>query len=306
MKCFRINLNEVLKVVLLGKETLIPPRLHYSRYVTEYVLYVIVKGSLKLNVNNDTVVLKSGDVYLFQKGDSQEPLESSFCEYFYVHFQSDSVCEMELEAAEYTELLRKKHEKCIRTDSFSSKCYDFLNVLIRQETHISSDTLLESITDALQNSILTTECKSPQRRFEISNAVALIFLKLESTTMQKANRSEQNLERTYDVTRKIAAYIEQHYAEPLSSQNIEQEFFLTFDYANRIFRKVMGCSIMKYHNIVRIQYAKAKMRATNMPIKEIAMEVGFENVHYFSRIFKKTEGLSPSEYKRKFMKISDD
>ena len=110
----------------------------------------------------------------------------------------------------------------------------------------------------------------------------------------------------YDTAREIAAYIERHYAEAITGEDIEEKFFLTFDHANRIFHKTMGCSIIKYRNIVRIQYAKAKMRATNMPVKEIAMEVGFENAHYFSRMFKKNEGLSPSEYKRKFLEILED
>ena len=47
------------------------------------------------------------------------------------------------------------------------------------------------------------------------------------------------------------------------------------------------------------------MRATNMSFKEIALETGIENTHYFSRIFKKIEGLSPSEYKKKFLKPND-
>lgn len=48
MKCFQIDLNELPKVALWGKEALIPPRLHYSRYLTEYVMYVVIKGELKL------------------------------------------------------------------------------------------------------------------------------------------------------------------------------------------------------------------------------------------------------------------
>ena len=77
MKCFQIDLNELPKVALWGKEALIPPRLHYSRYLTEYVMYVVIKGELKLMVNEDVVVLGTGDVYIFCNGDLQESLESS-------------------------------------------------------------------------------------------------------------------------------------------------------------------------------------------------------------------------------------
>ena len=67
--------------------------------------------------------------------------------------------------------------------------------------------------------------------------------------------------------------------EAISGERIAQEFYLNFDYANRIFRKITGCTIVRYRNSVRIQHAKAKMRAINAPVKEIAAELGFENVH---------------------------
>lgn len=95
MKCFKIDLNKIPKVILLGKETLIPPRCHYSRTVTEYVLYIVVGGSLKLCVNGSVIMLAAGDVYLFSKGDNQKPVESSFCEYYYVHFQAENVREID-------------------------------------------------------------------------------------------------------------------------------------------------------------------------------------------------------------------
>lgn len=306
MKCFQIDLNEIPKIVLLGRETLIPPRLHSARRLTEYVLYVVTKGQLRLYVNDNEVTLVPGDIFLFGKGDYQAPLESSFCEYYYVHIRSERISESGLSEGEYADRLRRKQEQCMRTDSFSPRCYDFLNVLIRQSSHIPDGALFDAITATLQNSILTTEHKMPEKRYELSTSVASIFLKLESNYMQKPDAGEKKPEKTYDTARRIADYIERHFAEPISGENIEQHFFLTYDYANRVFSRVMGCTIIKYRNTVRIQYAKAKMRATNMAIGDIAEEVGFENVHYFSRIFKQIEGLSPSDYKRKFMRISDD
>lgn len=305
MKCFKMDLNEVPKVILLGKETLIPPRVHYSRCVNEYVMYVMVAGDLKLCVNGETVTLVSGDIYLFQKGDHQEPLESSFCEYYYIHFRSDGISEMKLGEREYLELLRKKRDDCMMTDAFSSKCYEFLQVFVAQKNHIPQGETFENIKELMQNSVLNTECKLPDKRLAVSNALSMILIKLESNCMKEAGRNELMIRKHYEIAREIASYLERHYAEPITGETIEQKFFMTFDHANRIFHKTMGCTIIKYRNIVRIQYAKAKMRATNMTVKEIALESGFENVHYFSRMFKKNEGLSPSEYKKKFLIVPE-
>ena len=305
MKCFKIDLNELLRIVLLGRETLIPPRMHTTRRLTEYVLYVVKNGSLRLRVNDSVVTLASGDIYLFDSGDYQTPLECSFCEYYYIHFRSERIKAVRMSEDEYLKQLRSKREMCMRTDTFSPKCYDFLNVLIRQASHIHDPELFDNINCTLQNNILNTSHKEPGKRLELSASIASIFIKLESSSMQKTG-GERKPEKTYDTARKIAEYIELHCAEPISGEAIERQFFLTFNHANRVFRKVMGCTIFRYRNIVRIQYAKAKLRASNMAISYIASELGFENVHYFSRVFRQIEGLSPSDYKRKFMRITDD
>ena len=64
----------------------------------------------------------------------------------------------------------------------------------------------------------------------------------------------------------------------------------------------MGCSIIKYRNRVRINEAKFRIAATDMNMSEIADFVGFGNVYYFSRIFKKIEGVAPSDYAESIFK----
>lgn len=305
MKCFQIDLNELLRVVLLGRETLIPPNSHRTRKLDEYVLYVVTNGCLRLRVNERPVELVPGDIYLFDVGDFQTPSECGFCEYYYVHFRSGRIRAVEISEDEYSERSRKKRELCMRTDTFSPRCYDFLEVLVRQASHIGDPKLFSEITAALQSNILNTSHKEPGKRLELSTAVASIFVRLESSCAQRTDL-ERKPEKTYDTARKIAEYIELNRAEPITGEMIEREFFLTFDHANRVFRKVMGCTIFKYRNIVRVQYAKAKLRESDMAIGCIASELGFENIHYFSRVFKQIEGLSPSDYKRKFMKITDE
>ena len=304
MKYFQIDLNELPKILLLGRETLIPPRVHFTRRLTEYVLYVVTRGELRLNVNSHPLTLSPGDVYLFARGDRQAPLESGFCEYYYIHFRFDQISELELDEAMYAMHLQKKQEEYLRTDAFSLKCYDYLKVLIRQNMHISDEAKFERLADMLQRNILNAGHKEPLKRFEVSAALSSFLLELEACYIPKSNPGEKKAEKTYDIARRIAAYVEHHCSDVITSEHIEQEFFLSFDHANRVFRKVMGCTIIKYRNMVRIQYAKAKMRATNMSIKEIAMELGFDNVHYFSRVFRQHEGISPSDYKRKFMRIA--
>lgn len=305
MKYFNIDLNRIPKVVLWGKETLIPPRVHYARYIDEYVMYVVTSGILRINVNGQTVSLEAGDVYLFVKGDQQEPLESNFCEYYYIHFFSDDISEVVMPEEKYMAQIRKKQAECMSIDAFSVTCYDFMKVLVPQKSRFAQGTLFESIIEILQNNILTSLYKLPEKRLSVSNAFSTILIKLEANMVMEVNDGEVKIKKHHDMAREIASYIERHYSESISGEDIERKFFVTFEHANRIFHKTIGCTIIKYRNTVRIQYAKAMMRATNMNIKDIALKTGFKNAYYFSRIFKNYEGLSPSEYKKKFLRMDD-
>ena len=60
----------------------------------------------------------------------------------------------------------------------------------------------------------------------------------------------------------------------------------------------MGLRPIEYINLTRIKEAQIQLVSTNEPIKVIAMEVGIDNLAYFSRLFKKYVGNTPSEYRK--------
>ncbi len=306
MRFYSIDNNLLPKVLLLGKETLIPPRKHLTRCLTEHVLYIVVRGTLELSVNGEPVSLAPGDICLFGAGDEQEPRSVGFCQYYYVHFQSDSLRILPETEDSYAAYLLDKQEQMMKTDFFSPKCYDYLTVRLRMKNHVEDEKEFSGICEAIQCCTLSSECRFPEKRFTVSAAVAALFLKLENLSSSAKNDHPKNPVRMYETVRKIAAYIEEHYAEPITGADIGESFFLSFDYCNRIFGKIMGCSIIRYRNMVRIQHAKALIRTSDPSVGEAAAAVGFENTYYFSRAFKKEEGLSPTEYKRKFMKLQDD
>jgi AraC-like DNA-binding protein len=76
------------------------------------------------------------------------------------------------------------------------------------------------------------------------------------------------------------------------------------DYFSRVFYQYTGERPLSYINDKRIERAQYLITTTNMPYYEIAKETGFENLHYFSRIFKKLTGMTPSDYKRKNLNIN--
>ena len=92
-------------------------------------------------------------------------------------------------------------------------------------------------------------------------------------------------------------YIEQHYHEQISVGDIAKELGTSISYLSRIFKESTGETIIRTINNKRVEKAKIYLRETDYKVYEVADILGFENVTYFSRFFKKHTGISPKEYK---------
>lgn len=72
---------------------------------------------------------------------------------------------------------------------------------------------------------------------------------------------------------------------------------------DRRFRKATGMSPMEYVHTLRLEEAKQQLEATQLPIEAIAGECGYEDAGYFSRLFSRRVGLTPSQYRRRFGRL---
>ena len=96
----------------------------------------------------------------------------------------------------------------------------------------------------------------------------------------------------------IKIYIRQNYRYQLSTGNIAEAFFVNASYASRRFSESFGVTITEYISSVRIEHAKNLLATTSAPIGSIALNVGIDDANYFTRIFKKFVGMSPTEYRQ--------
>lgn len=100
------------------------------------------------------------------------------------------------------------------------------------------------------------------------------------------------------ITDVMVDYIRNHYEEPITRNTLADLVHLSPEYVGKIFKKDMGVNINDYINHLRIHKAKYMILSTNYKLIDIALMVGFENMPYFSSVFKKYEGISPAEYKK--------
>lgn len=100
----------------------------------------------------------------------------------------------------------------------------------------------------------------------------------------------------------ILEYIDQHYAEPLNLKELARQFHFNPTYLSSYFTANNKEGFAEYLNKIRIAKASELLRMDATPISEISGKVGYSDHSYFCKVFKKMMGLSPSGYRRQYMK----
>ncbi len=94
------------------------------------------------------------------------------------------------------------------------------------------------------------------------------------------------------------AYIDLHSAEKFSLDKMARELYVNGSYLLRTFKRCTGMTLLEYHHLCRCRKAKELLAETDMSVSGIGDQVGFVSSSHFSHIFQKTEGCSPSEYRK--------
>ena len=99
--------------------------------------------------------------------------------------------------------------------------------------------------------------------------------------------------------REIVSYIDNHYMEPLSLEQIAGQFGLNSDYFSRMFRQNIGIPFTQHINHVRLTHIYHDICTTDEPVLEILDKHGFSNYELFSRMFKEVYGDTPREIRKR-------
>ena len=100
----------------------------------------------------------------------------------------------------------------------------------------------------------------------------------------------------FEPIREAVAYMKAHYAEKITLSMVAGKVSFNPEYFSRMFMKETGLNFVTYLNNLRMRQAVELLEWTNKKIYEIAEEVGYSSVSYFSTAFKKTFGQTPNEY----------
>ena len=93
-------------------------------------------------------------------------------------------------------------------------------------------------------------------------------------------------------------YMEEYYCKDLTLQKVAEVVGISPGYLSTLFSQFLGVGFVDYLNRVRIEHACAYLKQNYFKTYEIAYKVGFHDEKYFTRVFKKVTGMTPSEYKK--------
>jgi AraC family transcriptional regulator, transcriptional activator for feuABC-ybbA operon len=112
---------------------------------------------------------------------------------------------------------------------------------------------------------------------------------------ENLNKQSQNFAASLKVE-KIIEYMHQNLNVKVTLPELSTLVQMTPFYMSRTFKEATGYTIIEYFNKLKIDKSKELLIEGNKKIKEVAKELGFVDEFYFSRMFKKAEGMNPSEF----------
>ena len=103
----------------------------------------------------------------------------------------------------------------------------------------------------------------------------------------------------------ITRYLQEHLEEELSLSVLAEEFHLNPQYISQLFKNEIGVGFLAYLTNIRMEKAKKLLLSTSFPIAEIAQKTGYGDYRVFTKVFKKAEGITPSQYRREFLETGE-
>lgn len=233
----------------------------------DYILHIVMEGKGSYHVKNQQFQLKKGDLFLIRPGDSTFYLSDGEDPWMY--------CWLSFGGHAAKEIIR---QSLFREDQYTMVSSDIQKYI---------DIILECMKDTeetLENELQLT-------------ALTYRFLSVLLKDGGKISGGVQKVHSSLAV--ETVKYIEAHYAENLSVEEIAQHLAVNRSHLSRVFKNHMGTSIKEYLIGVRINRGAFLLSLTDESVESIAYQVGFNSLVVFSRMFKKSTGETATNYRKR-------
>lgn len=227
----------------------------------DYQIIYVYKGSGHYLLNNEWKSLSEGNIILFKPFEPQvySYYANEKPEIYWIHFTG-------------------------------TECETLLNKFEIQNCYIGENLLLKQLFQSI-----ITELQLKKTRYEDIVVSNLYFLLAMISRLYQASLSP--FENDFSIDR-LVMHLNQRYMEPWTISLMADYCKLSEGYFSHTFKKRIGISPIHYLNELRIEKAKELLEAGTMNISTISSIVGFQDPLYFSKVFKKSTGMSPNKFKK--------
>ncbi len=233
-----------------------------------YLFFMVLSGAGELLYNDSTYLLKPNDCVFID------------CKHPYAHTTSDNLWK-----------LQWVHFNGQSMPQIHSK---YLN---RGGEPVFTIEQPERCTQLLDDIFLIASSDDYIRDMKINEKLASLLTIIMSKSWHPNNkRSAQKRGELYSVK----AWLDTHYTEKLNLDELAKQFFIDKFYLTKIFKEQYGTTINAYISQQRITAAKQLLRFSDKTIEQISAEIGISDTNYFTRLFKKIEGITPGKYRKQW------
>lgn len=270
----RFTQNNYLYVQEVGSLRSLSPHLSSREKLDSYLFMIVLSGEGTVNYLGQDHAMSFGSCAFIDCKKKYSHLSSADrpWELMWVHFNGKSA------AALYEQFIRKNPAgifRCVSVFPYKRALEEMLTL------HKERNSLREILSNKHITDIVT-QCMldSPEEMQESDNSI----------------KGKLPL---------IKAYLDERFAGKILLEDLEEEFYVSRYHLSREFKKAYGTTIGAYVLSLRIGYAKELLRFTNKSIEEITDECGIYDSSYFTKIFRRSEGMTALEYRRSWGTIQN-
>ena len=245
----------------------------------EFEIIYVKSGFLTVSISGENYIGKPGDAFVVSPGN--------------LHFMGSQTGNVDY----FTFLFPLKYISLRTDDILDDKLLEPLNsghLIISPEIE---DTVKEQCEQLVE--IYGAKKEESQSKITAQIKTKIILLQFILELWKKGFIVENDTSGKNTVEKEMVSYIQQNFTGKILLKEFGEQFHLSEKYISRYFKEHFHITISQYVTYLRLEHAKQLLQDTDIPVTEVAMQSGYQNVSYFIRSFKKTYGMSPLKYRNK-------
>lgn len=244
----------------------------------EFEIIYVRSGFLTVSISGESYIGKTGEAFVVSPGN--------------LHLMGSQTGTVDY----YTFLFPLKYISFRTDDMLDEKLLEPLNsghLMICPRVKDTAKELCEQL-------IKIYEAKKDESESKITTQVRtkIILLQFILEMWKKGFVIENDTSGRNTVEKEMVSYIQQNFTGKISLREFGEQFHLSEKYISRYFKEHFHITLSQYVTYLRLEHAKQLLQDTDIPVTDVAMQSGYQNVSYFIRSFQKAYAVSPLKYRK--------